>query len=293
MPRTLVAREGPKKTAEPDNAAGRPLPAVRLAGHSRFGLYTSGEPGRMRVATLNIWAHHGDWPARRAALRAGFAELAPDLVALQETIGEQAREILDAGFEIVHSARRDEDGMGISIASRRPIDRVEEIPLEGSERDEGFPCTTLVATVGDTHFVNHFPSWKPEQELERERQALQAARRLQQLDGHVIVAGDFDADPDAASMRFWLGRQSLDGTSVCYRDAWARIHPGRPAPTFTPDENPLVADPDWPFREIDHILVRCGTHGGPTLPIVDCRRIFDAPPASDHFGLMADLEETR
>ena len=90
-------------------------------------------------------------------------------------------------------------------------------------------------------------------------------------------------------MRFWTGRQSLDGTSVCHRDAWARIHPGEPAPTFTPDENPLVADPDWPFRAIDHILVRCGEHGGPTLPIHACRRIFDDPPASDHFGLLAEL----
>jgi endonuclease/exonuclease/phosphatase family metal-dependent hydrolase len=69
------------------------------------------------------------------------------------------------------------------------------------------------------------------------------------------------------------------------------VHPGESAATFTPDENPLVADPDWPFHAIDHILVRCAAHGGPTLPIRDCRRIFDDPPASDHFGLPADLEE--
>jgi endonuclease/exonuclease/phosphatase family metal-dependent hydrolase len=138
-------------------------------------------------------------------------------------------------------------------------------------------------------FVNHFPSWKPRQELERERQAVQAARRLEELSGHVVVAGDFDADPDAASMRFWTGRQSLGGFSVCYRDAWARSHPNEAAPTFTPDENPLVSDPDWPFRKIDHLLVRCGDHGGPTLPIRACRRIFDDVPASDHFGLVAQV----
>jgi endonuclease/exonuclease/phosphatase family metal-dependent hydrolase len=251
----------------------------------------------LRVATLNVWNRAGDWPARRALLVAGFAELAPDLIALQETVvddaGDQAREILGDGFEIVHSRRRSADGTGATIASRWPIDRVDEIALEGSPRDDGFPCTTLVATVGTpagtVHFVNHFPSWKPQQELERERQAVQAASALEERDGHVVVAGDFDADPDAASLRFWTGRQSLHGASVCYRDAWARTHPGEPAPTFTPDENPLVADPDWPFREIDHILVRCGVHGGPTLPIRACRRIFDDPPASDHFGLLAEL----
>jgi endonuclease/exonuclease/phosphatase family metal-dependent hydrolase len=110
---------------------------------------------------------------------------------------------------------------------------------------------------------------------------------------HVVVAGDLDADADAASVRFWTGRQSLDGASVCYRDAWERGHPAEPGATFSPEENPLVADPDWPFRRIDHVLVRCGEHGGPTLGIERCERIFDAPVdgvwASDHFGVMADL----
>jgi hypothetical protein len=31
---------------------------------------------------------------------------------------------------------------------------------------------------------------------------------------HTIVLGDFDETPDAASMRFWRGRQSLDGFSI-------------------------------------------------------------------------------
>jgi len=120
------------------------------------------------VLTLNIWGHHGDWPQRRTELVRGFEALAPDLVALQETIvtarGDQAREILGDGFEIVHSKRRDGDGMGISIASRWPIVSTEEFELDGSARDDGFPCTTLMATVeapgveSPVHFVNHFPS---------------------------------------------------------------------------------------------------------------------------------------
>jgi endonuclease/exonuclease/phosphatase family metal-dependent hydrolase len=56
-----------------------------------------------------------------------------------------------------------------------------------------------------------------------------------------------------------------------------------------PAENPLVADPDWPFQQIDHVLVRCGEHGGPTLPIRTCRQILDDVPASDHYGLLAEL----
>lgn len=51
---------------------------------------------------------------------------------------------------------------------------------------------------------------------------------------------------------------------------------------------------DWPFRRIDYLFVRCGVHGGPTLAINECERIFDRPVdgiwASDHYGLLADLE---
>ncbi|HZD70939.1 MAG TPA: hypothetical protein VFA45_19190 [Actinomycetes bacterium] len=93
-------------------------------------------------------------------------------------------------------------------------------------------------------------------------------------------------------MRFWSGRQALSGTSVCYRDAWERIHPGESGDTFTP-RNPLVADRDWPFRRIDYSFVRCGNYSSPTLDVAACARIFDQPVdgvwASDHFGVVADL----
>jgi hypothetical protein len=74
-------------------------------------------------------------------------------------------------------------------------------------------------------------------EAEREQQTVAVARFIEDMvDGasvHVIVAGDMDATPDAASIRFWTGKQSLDGLSVCYRDAWSACHPGDPGLTFT------------------------------------------------------------
>jgi endonuclease/exonuclease/phosphatase family metal-dependent hydrolase len=56
-----------------------------------------------------------------------------------------------------------------------------------------------------------------------------------------------------------------------------------------------MADADWPFGRIDHVLVRFGAHGGPTLPIRACDRVFvepvDGVQASDHYGVVADLGE--
>jgi hypothetical protein len=106
---------------------------------------------------------------------------------------------------------------------------------------------TLVAEVlapdrvGPLLFVNHVPSWQPAFEHERELPAVLAGRLLEELAGprHVVLAGDLDAAPDAASVRFWSGRQALGSVSVCYRDAWERIHPGEPGAA------PTTAAPPW------------------------------------------------
>ena len=215
---------------------------------------------------------------------------------------DQARDLLGAEFHVVHQQAREPDGQGISIASRWPISSVREIDLQVTPRTRDFACATLIAEIaapdpfGPVLFVNHLPSWQVDFEYEREQQAVAAARAIDKIladrNLHVIMVGDFDADPASASVRFLTGRQSLGGMSACYRDAWESAHPGEPGYTFTP-ENPLVTDHDWPFRRIDYILVRCADHGGPTLEISRCDLIFNAPIdgvwASDHFGLVADL----
>jgi endonuclease/exonuclease/phosphatase family metal-dependent hydrolase len=179
---------------------------------------------------------------------------------------------------------------------------VRELDLHLTPSTEGFACGTIAAEVlapeplGTLIFAFDNPSWKLHQAYERELQAVATARFLHELaDGrakHVIVAADLDADPDSATARFWTGRQSLGGTSVCYRDAWESAHPGEPGHTFTP-ETPIMIGRDWPFRRIDYVFVRCGEHEGPTLEITSCERIFDRPLdgvwASDHFGLCVDL----
>jgi endonuclease/exonuclease/phosphatase family metal-dependent hydrolase len=261
----------------------------------------------MRVVTQNLWGIRGDWEARRAVLIDGFRELEPDLVAFIEAIKtdeyDQVVDLLGPDFHVAHQQAREPDGQGASIASRWPIGDVREVDLNVTPRTADFACTTLIAEIqavgpfAPLVFANHVPNWQLQFEHERELQALEAARFLEELvrdrDVHVVLAGDFTADPDAANVRFISGRQSLDGTSVCYRDAWESVHPGEPGETFTPD-NPLLADWDWPFRRLDYVFVRCGLHGGPTLEIIACERIFDHPIdgvwASDHFGVCADLD---
>ena len=267
--------------------------------------------GGVRVATLNLWGRHGAWAERRSVLIDGFRELRPDLVAFQEAIVvngyDQVIDLLGYGFHVVHQAGRSEDGTGASIASRWPLGVVREANLHVTPRVDpahGWIGSVAVAEifapdpVGPLLFVHHKPSWQWGYEVERELQAVAAARFVEELvdrrSPHVVLAGDFDAVPDAASIRFWSGRQALNGSSVCYRDAWESTHPGEPGHTFTP-RNPLVAGGEMPLelgRRIDYVFVRCGDYG-PTLDVSSCEHIFDEPVdgvwVSDHFGVVADL----
>jgi endonuclease/exonuclease/phosphatase family metal-dependent hydrolase len=262
----------------------------------------------VRVLTLNLYGRRGDWNARRAVIAEGLRGLRPDLVAFQEAIVteeyDQAADSLGPDYHLAHQAEREpgeegvERGQGVSIGSRWPLGKVREVDLHVTPRTAGFACTTLIAELdtplGSLIFANHVASWQLQFERERELQALAAARALEELDAdHIVLAGDLTADPESGGVRFLCGRQSLEGTSVCYRDAWESVHGTEPGETFTP-RNPLLSDWDWPFRRLDYVLVRCGEHGGPTLEIVDCRVVFDEPVdgvwASDHFGVVADLK---
>ena len=209
------------------------------------------------------------------------------------------------GFHFGHFSRPSGDGIGGTLVTRWPQRFVTELDLRISDRSrDTLPwCATYVVEVdtpvGTVVVAHHKPSWPFPFELEREQQAVLAARTIEEhvgdRDVHAIVLGDFDATPDSASMQFWRGRRSLDGTSVCYQSVWEFAHPDEPGRTFDL-ENPLVREGEVATavsRTIDHVLVRAGLHG-PTLQRGDCRRVLERPVdgvwASDHYGVMADLE---
>jgi endonuclease/exonuclease/phosphatase family metal-dependent hydrolase len=279
---------------------------------------------RLRLATLNLWGwyypagpveakagssdRHPDWSARQPALAAALRAEQPDLVAFQEAIAipgyDQTSELLGPGYQVVHARQREPDGSGATIASRWPVTAVHEIDLPVNDRGTDPPAITLVAEIdapppiGPLLLATYTPDWQLGHEYEREVQAVTTARAVAGIAGHtsrhVLLAGDFNAPPDAASMRFWRGLQSLHGVSVAYRDAWQTLHPDDPGHTFSPG-NPMLSAGTWPQetgRRIDYLLIRCADHG-PTLDTVRCALLADHPVngtwPSDHFGVVADL----
>jgi endonuclease/exonuclease/phosphatase family metal-dependent hydrolase len=265
---------------------------------------------RLRALTLNLFAQHADWPARSAVLRDQLALLRPDVVALQEAVvdegSDSARVVLGGEYEFAHQTVGlvgDGRHHGASVASRWPITAVHEVDLHLTPRTGDYSCGAVIAEVvppgfGRVLVVCHGNSWPWWAERERELQAVAVVRRINDLladrPAHVVVGGDFNATPDTASMRFWTGRQSLDGLSTAYRDCWESVHGDALGWTVDP-ANPLTAKDEPGLdrgRRIDYLLVRCADHG-PTLAITDCRQVLETPVdgvwPSDHFGVLADL----
>ena len=256
---------------------------------------------KIRVLTLNVYSPgNPEWERRLPVLRSGIRALRPDLVALQEVV--DPADLLDPGYAVAPHSGRSADGVGAVLASRWPIGTVHERDLHVTARTAEFPWAAVVAAEieapgGRLLFVHHKPSYQRGWARERELQAVAAARFAEDLApsaAHVILAGDFDDTPDSSSIRFWTGRQSLDGMSVRYEDAWEAVHGDAPGLTFDP-RNPLVRTGTMPLdrgRRIDYVMVRSGTHG-PTLDVVSCELALAEPVdgvfGSDHFGVIAEL----
>lgn len=271
----------------------------------------SGRPGGyavgVRVLTLNLWARSGPYPEREPLLRRQLATIGADLIAFQEVDAgpgddNQARELLDGlGYEVAYQRRERNGDPGIAIASRHPIEQSQSTDL-----GHGGPALAARIRMGEHRlwFCSTVPmSWKPGFESEREDECVALDAWLTELAASEtappILAGDFDATPDAASIRFLTGLQSLHGRSTYWLDAFAVAGDGSAGYTWSSD-NPYVA----PFttavfaqpqhrRRIDYIFVGSPFTWQPRILIRSAAVVMQgdvrAAP-SDHFAVMADLQ---
>ena len=264
---------------------------------------------RLRVLTLNLWARNGPYDRRAALLRDQVRQLAPDLIALQEVASgpagsNQAEQLFGAhGYRVLYEPREGEfvGDPGLAVLSRYPVLDHTLINLP-----HGGPCLAarVEAPSGPWWFCSTMPMgcW-PHQEVQREDEVVALDRAIADLaEGDElppIVAGDFDAAPDAASIRFLTGKQSLQGRSTSWTDAWTAAGNDSAGSTWS-TANPYVS----PFaasvlaevahsRRLSYVLVGSPFRWRPRVLVRACSVVLteprDAPP-SDHYGVLADLE---
>lgn len=265
---------------------------------------------------MNIWNDEGD-PRRIELINRELRRLDPDLVSLQEVLRtadkDQLAALLDGtGLhgthqgEVVTLEPRFADRFGgNAVASRWPHRIVDAVDLGGADVPD-VPWRALAALVplpdlGDMLLIVPTISYQLEAEAARERQVMVLADLDARLRTEVptIIAGDFNATPDSAGIRFLTGLQSIDGRSTYYHDAWAIAGDG-PGHTWTVDNPNAHKDIGYLVgqsghrRRIDYIFVGAG-HAHPKVrarihaAAVAFNEPVDGVWPSDHFGLVADL----
>jgi endonuclease/exonuclease/phosphatase family metal-dependent hydrolase len=170
--------------------------------------------------------------------------------------------------------------------------------------DQWDQLAELVADTGlnTTHQADVLGYVPPLAEAARERQALDVtdldARHRAVLP--TIIAGDFNATPQAASIRYLSGLQTLSGRSAHYHDAWA-VAGDEPGYTWSEDNAAAAVEIDEVVQQrghrvrIDYVFVGSApAHPRARARIVAAQLVGDRPVdgvwLSDHAGVLVDLD---
>ena len=265
----------------------------------------------LRVLTLNLWNTDGPWPERARRIGEWIDRLDPDLLAFQEVVRmegcDQLAELLagrDYHCDYVAASpfwkpgREEEKGeVGNAVASRWPLTDREELRLPGLADFETRAALSVdvAAPFGPISFTVTHLNWRLDQGFVRERQVRAvcalALRRAPRGGFPPLLAGDFNAEPEATEIRYVTGLHALEGQSVCFLDAWARVGDGGPGFTWS-NANPWARRACEPDRRIDYVfsaLPRRDGLGEPLACRVVCDDQADGVWPSDHFGVYAEL----
>jgi endonuclease/exonuclease/phosphatase family metal-dependent hydrolase len=252
---------------------------------------------RFRVLTLNIWNLAGDWRARRQAIVAVVRRCEPDVVCLQEVVanerGNQAEWLADAldGWSVAYAGEPIAGGpdlFGNAVLSRRPIDATAIARLPHVPDDAEVQRVVVHARTGGVDVFSTHLAWQLHDAALRERQVRALVRFVEERTDPAaahgpVIAGDFNAEPDANTIRYLCGLTALDGASTYFQDAW-RL-------TWS-NANPHAALDGEPDRRLDYVFSGFRGPSRAGRP-VDCRVVADEPVEgvwpSDHYGVLAVL----
>ncbi len=263
----------------------------------------------IRLVTLNLWQEQGPWERRLALAVERLSALAPDVVCLQEVrevpgrIPNQAQTLArglgwpSCTFEPAQAWGGGDEG--VAVISRLPLleRRARELPYSEGRSRRVCLGACLGAPSGPFWVYTTHLAFRLTDGALRELQVEAVDRFIGEVpspEAAVLLAGDFNAVPEADEIRFLRGLTSIGGRRTYYQDAYAQHHPGAQGHTWC-RENPYTAPLRWlePDRRLDYIFVS-PMNGKGRGRILGCRIVCDTPDlagvfCSDHYGLLAEV----
>ena len=249
---------------------------------------------RVRVVTWNVWARYGPWRQRQAGLEKVLAACDPDLVALQESWGDEdgQTQAAELGQRLGLAHASSAGGSPCAVLSRWPVIRSAEYKLPGGT----MPGTALFAELdGPRGPVQLFSvligSFRLDESAIRQQQVRSLsgfAAEMMRRDAPAVVCGDFNAGPDSDEIRMLTGRTAPAAPGVVFYDAWEIAGDGGPGCTWS-NANPWAAPGLLPDRRFDYVFSAWPRRGGAGHPL-RCEIVgTGTSPPSDHYGLLAEL----
>ncbi len=281
-------------------------------------------PALARVITVNLWGTEAPLDRRLELAGRQLGALAPDVVCLQEVRpldGRGARTTADVlgdrlGMQVTYAVavRWADDAFGIgrpggeeglAVLARWPVleRRVLRLPEARPTEARILLSVRLATPAGPIWFHTTHLHYRLDDGVAREAQvvaiddAVRACGRGND-DPPQVLGGDLNATADSDEVRFLRGLHSLTGRRTHFQDAWLRLHGDAPGLTWSSENQhtrPLRSlDLD---RRIDYLLVTSRKKDGRgtvrTCEVVLAERDgegADAVCASDHYGVMADIQ---
>lgn len=245
------------------------------------------EPATFTVMTYNIRGGLGGAKAERNPIEARGRKLdlrpviaairsaKPDVVALQEVVGEtQARLIATAlGMAHVYARHGDKYGnwWGLAILSRFPI---QSHRSDVTSTGHGNSRSDLTATIRVGGRSVTIVDVHPDKDLKDGAPIRRTMARIESIEGPLVLLGDFNARPNAARLAPVRSRL-VDAADVATANGAVKKHP-----TFMRDGHTVAG------AHLDYIFI--------DPKFVDVRevRLLDRShwPASDHIGVIATMK---
>lgn len=254
---------------------------------------------QLRCVTINLKGLEFDWfNGRSKALIEGLRPLKPDLICFQEASIRQDKPMYHQARAISHALGLDhcvfspygnpaelmtDNQGGVALASHWQITDVIGRRLPTAHHSDA--RTSIFARLkikGESlGVITTHLSWRPE---ELEIRLMQMGVLLRDIskhpwgkaEKHLVLLGDLNATSEEPVIQ--IAREK-------FKDAHTTINPRAPGYTWC-SRNPFTQGVNLPDRRIDYILC------DPEAMVKKCEVVLDQGPpfASDHFGVLADLE---